>query len=105
MERPVFQPVGTPVYDIDTPALVVDLVAMELNIEVMHSYFRQASAKLRPHVASHSGSAFMPTKPSRPPAELAISQGHGPGGHGPQLDSRSRKSLMPTTPSPSKSAG
>ena len=53
MERPVFQPVGTPVYDIDTPALVVDLVAMELNIEVMHSYFRQASAKLRPHVASH----------------------------------------------------
>ena len=53
MERPVFQPVGTPTYDIDTPALVVDLVAMELNIEVMHSYFRQASAKLRPHVASH----------------------------------------------------
>ena len=53
MERPVFQPVGTPVYDIDTPALVVDLVAMELNIEVMHSYFRQASAKLRPHVAGH----------------------------------------------------
>ena len=51
MERPVFQPVGTPVYDIDTPALVVDLAAMELNIEVMHSYFRQASAKLRPHVA------------------------------------------------------
>ncbi len=53
MERPVFQPVGTPVNDIDTPALVVDLVAMELNIEVMHSYFRQASAKLRPHVAGH----------------------------------------------------
>ncbi|PKB73150.1 MAG: hypothetical protein BZY75_03320 [SAR202 cluster bacterium Io17-Chloro-G7] len=53
MERPVFQPVGTPVLDIDTPALVVDLVAMELNIEVMHSYFRQANAKLRPHVASH----------------------------------------------------
>ena len=53
MERPVFQPVGTPVYEIDTPALVVDLVAMELNIEVMHSYFRQSSAKLRPHVAGH----------------------------------------------------
>ena len=51
MERPIFQPVGTPVNDIDTPALVVDLVAMELNIEVMHSYFRQASANLRPHIA------------------------------------------------------
>ncbi len=53
MERPIFQPVGTPVNDIDTPALVVDLVAMELNIEVMHSYFRQASANLRPHIAGH----------------------------------------------------
>lgn len=53
MERPVFQPAGTPVTDIDTPALVVDLATMELNIEVMHSYFRQASAKLRPHVAGH----------------------------------------------------
>lgn len=53
MERPIFQPAGTPVDDIDTPALVVDLSAMELNIEVMHSYFRQASANLRPHVASH----------------------------------------------------
>jgi D-serine deaminase-like pyridoxal phosphate-dependent protein len=53
MERPVFQPVGTPVEDLDTPALVVDLATMERNIEVVHSYFRQADAKLRPHVASH----------------------------------------------------
>lgn len=53
MERPIFQPAGTLVEDLDTPALVVDLAAMDANIETMHSYFRLCSAKLRPHVASH----------------------------------------------------
>ena len=53
MERPVFQPVGTDVEDLDTPALVVDLDVMEANIEVLHSYFRQSSAKLRPYLAVH----------------------------------------------------
>ncbi|MDP6549772.1 MAG: alanine racemase [Dehalococcoidia bacterium] len=53
MERPIFQPMGTPVEELDTPALVVDLEAMERNIETLHSYFRRAEAKVRPHVASH----------------------------------------------------
>ncbi len=53
MERPVFQPVGTPVEELDTPALVVDLAVMERNIETLHAFFQQAQAKLRPHVASH----------------------------------------------------
>ncbi|MDP6550074.1 MAG: alanine racemase [Dehalococcoidia bacterium] len=53
MERPIFQPVGTPMEELDTPALVVDLEVMERNIETLHSYFRQADAKVRPHVASH----------------------------------------------------
>ena len=53
MERPVFQPVGTPVEDLDTPALVVDLAIMESNIELMHAKFRQSDAKVRPHAASH----------------------------------------------------
>ena len=53
MERPVFQPVDTDVEDLDTPALVVDLDVMEANIEVLHSYFRQSSAKLRPYIAVH----------------------------------------------------
>ncbi len=53
MERPIFQPVGTPVEELDTPALVVDLEVMEQNIETLHSYFRQADAKVRPHVAGH----------------------------------------------------
>ena len=53
MERPVFQPVGTAVEDLDTPALVVDLDVMEGNIEVMHSYFRQSDTKVRPNLAAH----------------------------------------------------
>lgn len=32
MERPVFKPIGTPVEDLDTPALVVDADALEANI-------------------------------------------------------------------------
>ncbi len=29
MERPIFQPVGTPVEELDTPALVIDLDVMD----------------------------------------------------------------------------
>ena len=53
MERPVYQPIGTPVEDLDTPALVVDLEVMGRNIETLHSYFRQSAAKVRPHVSCH----------------------------------------------------
>ena len=53
MERPIFQPVGTPMEDLDTPALVVDLDVMEANIETMHSWFGSVPAGLRPHVSAH----------------------------------------------------
>ena len=53
MERPVFQPPGTPVMDLDTPALVVDLDVMDRNIETLHGRFDQSSAKVRPHVTGH----------------------------------------------------
>ena len=53
MERPVFKPIGTPVDQIDTPALIVDLDALEHNIETLRSFFRNQDAKLRPHVTSH----------------------------------------------------
>jgi len=53
MERPVFKPVGTPVKELDTPALVVDLDVLQSNIETLHSFFRYRDAKLRPHVESH----------------------------------------------------
>lgn len=53
MERPVFQPTGTPVMDLDTPALVVDLDVMDRNIEILHGRFNQSGAKVRPHVTGH----------------------------------------------------
>jgi 3-hydroxy-D-aspartate aldolase len=53
MERPVFQPIGTPVGELDTPALVVDLDVMGRNIETLHSFFRHSEVKVRPHVSCH----------------------------------------------------
>ena len=53
MERPIFQPAGTPVEELDTPALVVDLDLMERNIETYHGYFAGTAATVRPVITSH----------------------------------------------------
>ncbi len=53
MERPIFKPIGTPLDQLDTPSLVVDLALLEQNIEAMHSFFRDREAKLRPYVDAH----------------------------------------------------
>jgi D-serine deaminase-like pyridoxal phosphate-dependent protein len=53
MERPIFKPVGTPVRQLDTPALVVDLTLLERNIETLQAFFRQRDAKVRPHMEPH----------------------------------------------------
>ena len=37
MERPILKPVGTPVEELDTPALVVDMDVLESNIERVQS--------------------------------------------------------------------
>ena len=53
MERPIFQPAGTPVEDLDTPALVVDLDLMERNIQTYHGYFAGTPVTVRPVITSH----------------------------------------------------
>jgi D-serine deaminase-like pyridoxal phosphate-dependent protein len=53
MERPIFQPVGTPVEELDTPALVIDLDVMDKNIRTFQGYFADTTAKARPVVTSH----------------------------------------------------
>ena len=53
MERPIFQPVGTPVEELDTPALVVDLDLMERNIQTYQGYFAGTPVTVRPVVTSH----------------------------------------------------
>ena len=60
MERPILQPIGSPTEELDTPALVVDLGAMEQNIAVVHDAFHGSEdgsttgrARIRPHVSCH----------------------------------------------------
>ncbi|MDA0264954.1 MAG: alanine racemase [Chloroflexi bacterium] len=53
MERPIFQPVGTQVAALDTPALVLDLDVMDRNIRTFQGYFKDSAAKARPVVTSH----------------------------------------------------
>ena len=44
---------GDPVESIDTPALVVDLDAMERNLAAMAAYARERGVRLRPHAKMH----------------------------------------------------
>lgn len=53
MERPIFKSSGTPVEQLDTPALVVDLDVLQQNINTVHSFFIDLQVKLRPHVEGH----------------------------------------------------
>ena len=56
MERPIFQPIGSPAEELDTPALVVDLEIMEQNIAVLHDAVGSSDGgrvAVRPHVSCH----------------------------------------------------
>ncbi|MFQ5792706.1 MAG: alanine racemase, partial [Acidobacteriota bacterium] len=50
---PVRLPGPTGLWDLPTPALVVDLDALESNLEKMASFYRGKKAKLRPHAKTH----------------------------------------------------
>ena len=45
--------VGQSKWDLDTPALLIDLPAMERNIARMNAFFADKKAKLRPHAKTH----------------------------------------------------
>ena len=55
MERPIFQPIGSPAEELDTPALVVDLGIMERNIALLHHAVGSGGGRVavRPHVSCH----------------------------------------------------
>jgi len=44
---------GTPIEELDTPALLVDLEALEYNLESMARFFADKHARLRPHAKTH----------------------------------------------------
>ena len=59
MERPIMKPIGAPAEELDTPSLVVDLSALESNINHFHSRFLDSQGpKLRPHIQSHLSPAI-----------------------------------------------
>lgn len=49
---------GTPKDELDTPAFIVDLDAMERNIKKMASYFQEREANIRPHMKHHKTPAI-----------------------------------------------
>ena len=50
--------IGQPVSAIDTPALVIDLDAMERNLATMAAFARKHHVKLRPHAKTHKSAAL-----------------------------------------------
>lgn len=50
--------VGDPVGAIDTPALVIDLDAMERNLAALAAFARQHGVRLRPHAKMHKSAAL-----------------------------------------------
>ena len=44
---------GLPLYEIDTPALVIDLDAFEFNLRTMSGLVEKAGIRLRPHAKTH----------------------------------------------------
>ena len=44
---------GTKISKLETPALLVDLPAMERDLATMSEFFRGRAAKLRPHFKNH----------------------------------------------------
>ena len=49
---------GTPIEELDTPCLLLDLDALEHNIGVMADYYGNRATKLRPHVKNHKSPAI-----------------------------------------------
>lgn len=59
MERPIMKPIGTAAEELDTPSLVVDLSALESNINHFHRRFLDSQGpRLRPHLQSHLSPAI-----------------------------------------------
>ena len=49
---------GTPVEDLDTPCLILDMDSLDHNMDVMADYYAGRSSKLRPHSKNHKTPAL-----------------------------------------------
>ena len=62
--------IGQTVNAIDTPALVVDLDAMDRNLASMASFARQHQVRLRPHAKMHKSAALAKLQIAAGPSQL-----------------------------------
>ena len=53
MDRGYRPPPGTPIDELDTPCLIIDMDALEHNMQVVADFYRDRACKLRPHVKNH----------------------------------------------------
>lgn len=53
MQQPYRPPLGTPIKELETPCLLIDLGALEHNIEAAARHYRNSSCKIRPHAKNH----------------------------------------------------
>ena len=44
---------GTPIEDLDTPCLILDMDALEGNMRVVADFYKDRTCKMRPHVKNH----------------------------------------------------
>jgi len=52
-DRLYYPPIGSPKERLPTPALIIDLQALEFNLNLMSTYFNRRLTKLRPHFKTH----------------------------------------------------
>ena len=58
MSRIALPSLGTPIAQVDTPALVIDLDAMQRNLAAMATYARERRMRLRPHAKMHKSATI-----------------------------------------------
>ena len=58
VERPISTLPGSDSASLDTPALVVDLDAFDANVNLVHGFFADRSANLRPSAHTHKTPAL-----------------------------------------------
>src|SRR5262249_28306911 len=50
--------IGVPVAEVETPALIIDLDALDRNIAKMAEFARAAGVRVRPHAKTHKSTAI-----------------------------------------------
>jgi len=58
MNHSALPPLGAPIAQVDTPALVIDLDAMQRNLAAMAAYAREHRMRLRPHAKMHKSATI-----------------------------------------------